>query len=110
MVLIPRKKSESKQRGAYDLHLEHEYLLARCPEIFQLMSLPQVEGAPREPSAIRLFVQDGRLKAAVNDPSSEMVWFVTLDGRMDPLEAIERSLAEGTSEWREAKPMKGKRF
>jgi hypothetical protein len=92
-----------------DLWLEHRWMVEHLPQLFQLLSLPEVEGKPREPASIRLFVQDGRLKAAINDPSSGMVWFATLDAEMAPLDALEAHFGGDLGEWREQKDKKDKR-
>lgn len=103
MGRVPSKKTGSAARDPKELWLTHPWLEEARPGLFMLLALPEIEGEPREPASIRLFVQDGKLKAAINDPSSESVWFATLEGSTDPLHALERHFSEDRGEWREQK-------
>jgi len=80
----------------------HEYLTMTAWE----------DGSERVTSTISLFVDQGQWKARLNDRDGGQVAFVSAEGFIALLEALETALRDGTLDWREdrfsAKP-KGKK-
>lgn len=77
---------------------------AAFPSLFELLSAPEAWGKPRQPASINLFVHGGKLKAAVNDWSSWMVLYVTIDPSERLYAVLDAALAQSDADWR---PMKG---
>lgn len=109
---VPALKSAmaATARDEKALFIESSWLTEHAPNVFALLAYPENAGAPREPSSLRLFVDQGRLKWVVNDPTSGMCCFVTLDGSTCFLTQLERVLAADQADWREQKkPPHGKK-
>lgn len=62
------------------------------------------DGAVRETSTLMLLVEDGFLKACLNDRAMGRSLWVAADGVDAALAALESHLAAGTGDWRVKKP------
>jgi len=58
------------------------------------------DGKKRKPGSITLFVDQGRIKVALNDRDQDLVCFVTLNGLGGLFDALELVLSEGSGDWR----------
>lgn len=67
------------------------------------------DGTPRLPSAISLFIEDGRWKAAINDKDLRASLYVTADTLVGALKALESALASPSPDWRGWNKGKGKK-
>lgn len=74
---------------------------AAYPALYELLAASRgADGKGRLPASLSLFPEDGRLKACINDRTSGMVWFVTLDGARGLLEQVESCLQRDAGQWR----------
>lgn len=62
------------------------------------------DGAPRETSTLMLLVEDGCLKACLNDRAMQRSLWVAAGGLVAALDVLEGHLEEGSGEWRVKKP------
>lgn len=67
------------------------------------------DGSTRETMSVTVFVEDGRLKAALNDRDLGVVAFVTGESLMDLFSTVERSLVEDCLDWRASNSRKRKK-
>lgn len=75
------------------------------PTVFQyLTDAVWDDGSPRETSTLMLLVEDGWLKACLNDRAMGRSLWVTGDALADVLAALELHLASGSGDWRVKKP------
>jgi len=81
-------------------HWESEGWQKRYPALFQLLSLAQADGGPREGATLTLFTGEGRLKASLFDRHTEMTLWLTLEGQDDTLAEIDQLIRQGKGEWR----------
>jgi hypothetical protein len=74
---------------------------AAYPALYELLASSRgADGKGRLPASLSFFAEDGRLKACVNDRTTGMVWFVTLDGTRGLLEQVESCLQAERGSWR----------
>lgn len=70
------------------------------PALYELMASSRgIDGKGRLAASLSFFPEDGRLKACINDRTTGMVWFVTLDGARGLLEQVESALQSGAGRW-----------
>jgi hypothetical protein len=103
--VVPQKRHRDEKLPWF----ENADFAALYPCCYELLARPEVAGQPRQPATIRLFIDQQRLKAAINDPSSEMVCFVTLDPMAGVWTQLEGYLREGDPDWREQRKPQGAR-
>jgi len=90
--------------------LGDEIVAPRYPFLWEHLTETKWEdGSRREPSSITIFLDQGWLKACLNDKSGGLVAFVSSASFMGLLGALEDGLMEGTLEWRRAREGKGKK-
>jgi len=84
-------------------HFYDEGFQAELPAVFELLAATKQEGKARESASITLYVDQGRLKAVINDKNTKMSFFCTLSGSYNVLAEIDTALQEGRGEWRKQK-------
>lgn len=62
------------------------------------------DGTPREVGGLSIFVQDGKVKAAVRDKTAGRVAFVSGPSFVLVLQSVEKGLQAGSLDWRVDKP------
>lgn len=78
---------------------------ARWPSIVEFVSVAEwPDGERRIPGSLVLFVEDGRVKACLNDKDQGAVCFVAARGLMEVMDAAETILCNGTGDWRTSRP------
>ena len=76
----------------------------RCPTVLQYLQNDTYEdGSPRRTSTITLFVEDGRVKACLNDRDNDRTCFVTAESLLDVLDALEVSVLDEGTVWKEGR-------
>lgn len=73
----------------------------RWPALYEWLTLNVDQGQPLETATLLIFAEDGQWKACVHDRESSRVCFRSCDTFQGLLDAVERSLADGTADWRE---------
>lgn len=93
----PMKKPEVKpRRGEGKPGCEDKFLKGDCPTLVQFLTDDKYDdGTPRERCTITLFVEDGKIKAALNDKNVQASMFRSADAVLDVLEALEAALSDG---------------
>jgi hypothetical protein len=67
------------------------------------------DGSDRVPGTVLLFVQDGRIKACLNDKASSRVCFLTAQTVLDVLHAADEAVDSGHADWRPVQTTTGSR-
>lgn len=109
MSVLPDKERGTRARSEKDPWFVCDQLKVAFPGCFSILSDAESYGRPRVPATIRLFIDQGRLKAAVNDPSSEMVLFITLDPEQSLWVQFEAALTNPDADWREQRKPSAKK-
>lgn len=74
---------------------------AAYPALYELLASSQgPDGKCRLGASLSLFAEDGRLKVCVNDRTSGLVWFCTLESARGILEQVETLLQKEAGQWR----------
>lgn len=77
------------------------FMVEQCPLVLSYLVETQYEdGSARRTSTLTLFVDDGQLKASLNDRDNSRTAFVSADSLAELLEALECHLSDPTSPWR----------
>lgn len=88
--------------------LEASPFTREYPCLWEWMTLTRWDnGASRIPTSITLFLDDGRVKAAVSDKELGRVAFVSGWTVEDTLRAVEDGLLQQSLDWRKAQPPPG---
>lgn len=86
-----------------------EAMAKRWPTIVEFLTVHTYDdGSPRERSALSLFIEDGTVKAAMNDKDLQQSLYVAAESLEAVLDGLERHLATGKGDWRAWKRGKGK--
>lgn len=88
---------------AVDLDMEQQY-----PALHEYLTLDWMDGEARETATLGISVDAGQFKARLADRDAGLVTFVSADGFLAVLEALERQLAAGTADWRRDQYSKAK--
>lgn len=108
-VLRRRMKGDPEPGGVLRL-TRNCPLGSRLPALWEFLTLTTWDdGTARETGAITLFLQDGLLKACLNDKDGHVVAFVSAEGLEALLEAMNRGLSEDVLDWRRARENGGGR-
>lgn len=84
----------------------------RYPLIYEFLSATTYsDGSKRRTSTLTLFLDAGGLKVSLNDRDQDFVAFVTADGLVSVLDALEAALEADSLDWRKSggSPWKGKK-
>lgn len=80
-----------------------------CPALWEYLTLSRWEdGATRRTATLLVMVDEGTLKACLNDRDAERSLWVTGGTFQGLLAAIEERLKEGTGEWRKNQAWNGR--
>lgn len=78
-------------------------VLVECPAVTEYLSSDKYpDGAARERSVLSVFIEDGRVKACLNDRDAGRTLWRSADGVEDCVMAIECAIVDGTADWRRA--------
>lgn len=106
---VSRPASSSSASPAPAAALDSVFV-ARCPALWEYLSLCQWEDAsPREPATLILVVEEGRWKACLSDRANGRVGWRTADTLAGLLDALEAALVTDVMDWRRAKAPPGRR-
>lgn len=84
-------------------HQGADPFLRQYPALVEYLDLDRFDdGRPRATSTLLVFVDAGVLKACLNDRQMGEVAFVSAASFEGLLEALEKGLAEGSLDWRQA--------
>jgi len=98
---MPLRKPEPAPSAAEGSPVLGDKTMAQYPLLLSyLMDERYEDGSPREKSALSVFVEDGRLKVALNDKDCRRSLYVASDGLQGGLKAMESLLGTGKAEWR----------
>lgn len=76
-------------------------MMDKCPRVVEYLTTCRWDdGTPRERSTITLFVEEGKVKAALNDREMKRSLYVSSDTLEDVLGALEEGLADEGADWR----------
>jgi hypothetical protein len=70
------------------------------PALHDFLCVTNVRGKDRRTGSLSLFVEDGRVKAALNDREEGMVAFVSGKSVLELAGSLEKGLQTGTLDWR----------
>lgn len=78
-------------------------VLVDCPAIVEYLSSERYpDGSARERSVLSVFIEDGRVKACLNDRDAGRTLWRSADGIEDCLILLETAIVDGTADWRKA--------
>lgn len=84
-------------------------VLTGWPNVLDFLSMSTWDdGSSRTLGTIRIFVEEGRWKLALNDPGNGRYAFLSGETPEDVLSAADDGLGDDTLDWRASKPWPGK--
>jgi len=103
MSVLEQLANRSPARDEKAYYFDCEHFTKIFPELYMFLAAPEAFGKPRESGSIKIFCNDGKLKALLVDPSSNSVGWTTLDPNQQLWTQLEASLSKGTIDWREGR-------
>lgn len=104
-LLRSAQAAKAAKNGEYEI--EDDKFRDAYPYCFEFVSSnTDADGKPRERSKVSVFVDGGRWKACLTDPTAKASLYVTLDGLGTLWDTLELALREPKPDWR---GWKGKR-
>ncbi len=103
------KTSRRKSFGAHEEKSEDEhvfrddYLEAKCPKLFDLLSRQVFEGADVKPVTLSFFAQNENLTGCLNWDQEGLILFQPIKGAEDVFEQLEAELESKKPHWRKKK-------
>jgi len=90
-----------REEGAEETAVTDVADLAVVPALAEfLVSARWPDGSRRQPGSVTIFVDQGKLKAVMNDRDQGYVCFVTVGALQGLWEALESVLVDGDGDWR----------
>lgn len=81
----------------------------RYPHLWEVLTCTNVDGTPRQPGALMIFFDDGRVTLRITEPLQQLVCFftdLTVDTALDGLNV---ALGAGKGDWRPDKRGRARR-
>lgn len=99
-MAVNRREPQARPSGRGD-GLSTCALKARCPTLAEFLeSTTFGDGSPRIVPTLTLFLEQGVLKACLNDREEGMIAFISAGSLTGLLEALEEALILDTLDWR----------
>lgn len=105
--ILDQISQELQRRNGSGAVFSDDQLLEQCPDVHQWMSCAEWNGKPRKLPTITLFVEDGRLKAVLNDRNTEQTGFWTFRSVMGFWRELQDALCGENVEWRQKRDYSG---
>lgn len=107
MTFLRRAESSSSPRGPSGSAAVPAEELTRWPALLEFLTATAwPDGEARQTGSLLVFVDEGTLKACLNDRSQGSVAFVTGRGLADLCDVAEASLQTDSLDWRRSKDRK----
>lgn len=74
--------------------------MAGCPTLWEMMTVSRIDGKPRQPSTMSVWIQDGRVMCCLNERDEGMALFASGATLDDALEEMELHLISDCPPWR----------
>jgi hypothetical protein len=104
MAKYAKKSNGQAPVRSYVGSIPDESFVAAYPALSEYLTLEEWEpGKPRKTSTIVWFVEQGLLKACINDRDASQVAFVSAESLTGLWEALEEGLAMNSLDWRFSK-------
>jgi len=107
--VLDHLSSEKAMKNGDSPDFEDPQLEEQCPDVFQWLSCSEWKGRPRQLPTITLFVDQGRLKAVLNDRETEQTGFWTFRAVLGFWREIQDALCGENIEWRQSRSQGAKR-
>lgn len=99
-----RKAFGAEPENNDDEHVfEDEYLQAKCPKLFDLLSRQRFEGTVVKPCTLSFFAQNEKLTGCLNWDQEGLILFQPIHGVDDVFEQLEAELDSDKPHWRKKK-------
>jgi hypothetical protein len=96
-----KRVQESERSVESQLGAEWSLFKSRHPALAEYLEVDAWEdGRPRQTSTLLLFLEDGVVKACLNDRDADRALWVSGGSVAGVLESLEAALSGGTGEWR----------
>lgn len=99
--MIERRQSSPDRCDLEGVAPEGDPVLAACPCLVEHLTQSRwPDGKRREVSTLTVFLEEGRVKAALNDRAEKCSLWATADSVAAALASLESMLASGRPDWR----------